>query len=132
IFPWITHPPQPMVQIKTTVDSKVGSDGTVQKPLDGPLALADASTGLECTDIEFARTATGLFRIGHNRRAVAYVLEGSGMIDDVPIKSGSGALLENMSAVAIGGPPGYPRLLPSVPIPAQNQDAPDAPPRRVK
>src|SRR5213594_5154151 len=131
-LPWHTEPPPTAVQIKTAGDAKEGSDGTVQKPVVGPLARADASSGLECTDIEFARTATGFFRIGHNRRAVAYVLEGSGMIDDVPIKSGSGALLENMSAVAIGGSPGYRLLLASVPIPAEHQDAPDAPPRRVK
>jgi len=60
------------------------------------------------------------------------VLEGSGMIDDVPIKSGSGALLENMSAVAIGGAPGYRIILASVPIPAEHRDPPDAAARRVK
>ena len=131
-LPWHTEPPPTTVQIKTAGDAKEGSDGTVQKPVVGPLARADASSGLECTDIEFARTATGFFRIGHNRRAVAYVLEGSGMIDDVPIKSGSGALLENMSAVAIGGAPGYRIVLASVPIPAEHKDPPDAAPRRVK
>src|SRR5437879_12797640 len=131
-LPWHTEPPPTMVQIKTAGDTKEGSDGTLQKPIVGPLARADASSGLECTDIEFARTATGFFRIGHNRRAVAYVLEGSGMIDDVQIKSGSGALLEHMSAVAIGGGPGY-RLAPrSGPLPADPLAAPHAPPRRVK
>ncbi len=84
-------------------------------------------------DIEFARNATGFFRIGRNRRAVAYVLSGSGMLDDVPIKSGSGALLENMSAVAIGGSPGYRIVLASVPVPAEHEEKrPDAVRLRVK
>ena len=132
-LPWHTEPPPTTVQIKTAGDAKEGSDGMVQKPVVGPLARADASSGLECTDIEFARKATGFFRIGLDRRAVAYVLEGSGMIDDVPIKSGSGALLENMSAVAIGGSPGYRILLASVPVPAEHEEKrPDAVRLRVK
>src|SRR5207247_5120328 len=81
----------------------------------------------------FARKATGFFRIGLDRRAVAYVLEGSGMIDDVPIKFGSGAFLENMAAVAIGGSPGYRILLASVPVPAEHEEKrPDAVRLRVK
>jgi len=131
-LPWHTEPPPTTVQIKTAGDATEGSDGTVQKPVVGPLARADGSSGLECTDIEFARQATGFFRIGLDRRAVAYVLSGSGMIDDVPLKAGSGALLENMSAVAIGGAPGYRLVLASIPIPAQHEDPPDAAPRRVK
>ena len=131
-LPWHTEPPPTTVQIKTAGDATEGSDGTVQKPVVGPLARADGSSGLECTDIEFARQATGFFRIGLDRRAVAYVLSGSGMIDDVPLKAGSGALLENMSAVAIGGAPGYRLVLASIPIPTQHEDPPDAAPRRVK
>ena len=131
-LPWHTEPPPTTVQIKTAGDAIEGSDGTVQRAVVGPLARADGSSGLECTDIEFARQATAFFRLGRDRRAVAYVLNGSGMIDDVPLKSGSGALLENMSAVAIGGVPGYRLVLASVPIPAQHEDPPDAVPRRVK
>ncbi len=132
-LPWHTEPPPTSVQIKTAGDAKEGSDGTIQKPVVGPLARADSSSGLECTDIEFARTATGFFRLGRDRRAVAYVLNGSGMLDDVPIKSGSGALLENMSAVAIGGSPGYRIVLASVPVPAEHEEKrPDAVRLRVK
>src|SRR2546425_10395220 len=131
-LPWHTEAPPTTIQIKTAGDATEESDGTVQKPVVGPLARADGSSGLEFTDIEFARQATAFFRIGRDRRAVAYVLDGSGMIDDVPLKSGSGALLENMSAVAIGGAPGYRIVLASVPIPAQHEDPPDAAPRRVK
>jgi len=131
-LPWHTEAPPTTIQIKTAGDATEESDGTVQKPVVGPLARADGSSGLEFTDIEFARQATAFFRIGRDRRAVAYVLDGSGMIDDVPLKSGSGALLENMSAVAVGGAPGYRIVLASVPIPAQHEDPPDAAPRRVK
>src|SRR5213593_2873787 len=130
---WHTEPPPTSIQIKMAGDPAEGSDGTVQRPVVGPLARADASSGLECTDIEFARKATGFFRIGRNRRAVAYVLAGSGMIDDVPIKSGSWALLENMSAVAIGGSPGYRIVLASVPRPAEHEEERPGPVRlRVK
>src|SRR5437870_4914592 len=131
-LPWHTEAPPTTIQIKTAGDATEESDGTVQKPVVGPLARADGSSGLEFTDIEFARQATAFFRSGRDRRAVAYVLDGSGMIDDVPLKSGSGALLENMSAVAIGGAPGYRIVLAAVPIPAQHEDPPDAAPRRVK
>jgi len=132
-LPWHTEPPPTAIQIKTAGDATEGSDGTIQKPVVGPLARADAASGLECTDIEFARKATGFFRIGRDRRAVAYVLNGSGMIDDVPIKSGLGALLENMSAVAIGGSPGYRILLASVPVPAEHEEKrPDSVRLRVK
>ncbi len=132
-LPWHTEPPPTSVQIKTAGDGTEGSDGTVQKAVVGPLARADASSGLECTDIEFARKANSFFRLGRDRRAVAYVLNGSGMIDDVPIKSGSGALLENMSAVAIGGSPGYRIVLASVPVPAEHEEKrPDSVRLRVK
>jgi len=131
-LPWHTEPPPTAIQIKTAGDPIEESDGTVQRPVLGPLARADGSSGLACTDIEFARQATAFFRIGRDRRAVAYVLNGSGMIDEVPLKAGSGALLENMSAVAIGGAPGYRLVLASAPIPAQHEDPPDAVPRRVK
>src|SRR5439155_3078162 len=102
-LPWHTEPPPTTVQIKTAGDAREGSDGTVQKPVVGPLARADASSGLECTDIEVARKATGFFRIGRNRRAVAYVLAGSGMMEDVAIKSGWGARLANISAGGCAG-----------------------------
>lgn len=132
-MPWHTEPPPTKVQIKTAGAATEQSDGTVQKPVVGPLARADASSGLECTDIEFARNATAFFRIGRGRRAVAYVLSGSGMVDDVPIKSGSGALLENTSAVAIGGSPGYRIVLATVPVPPGHEEKrPDAVRLRVK
>jgi redox-sensitive bicupin YhaK (pirin superfamily) len=131
-LPWHTEPPPTAIQVKMAGDATEQSDGTIQRPIVGPLARAEGSSGLECTDIEFARQATSFIRLGRDRRAVAYVLNGSGMIDDVPLKSGSGALLENMSAVAIGGGPGYRIVFASVPIPAPHEDPPDAVPRRVK
>src|SRR2546426_9977574 len=128
-LPWHTEPPPTAIQIKTAGDPTEESDGTVQRPVLGPLARADGSSGLACTDIEFARQATAFFRIGRDRRAVAYVLNGSGMIDEVPLKAGSGALLENMSAVAVGGAPGYRLGPPPPPLPPPPQGPPAPPPR---
>lgn len=117
--PWHTEPPPTSILIRTAGDAVEGSDGTVQRAVVGPLARAEAFTGLEFTDISFAKEGTGFFRIGRDRRSVAYVLGGSGTIGGKHVEPGDGALLENASGIAIHGSPGYRVALATVPRPAQ-------------
>ena len=129
-LPWHTDPPPTSLQVKGPADAKKAADGSVQRPVVGPLARADAFSGLELVDLEFAKTGTGFFRIGRDRRGVAYVLEGSGTINNAKVDPGSGVLLENISGVAIGGPPGYRVALATVPLPAESKPERPAPARR--
>lgn len=129
-LPWHTDPPPTSLQVKGPSDAKEAADGSVQRAVIGPLARADAFSGLELVDLEFAKTGTGFFRIGRDRRGVAYVLEGSGTINNVKVDPGSGVLFENISGVAIGGSPGYRVALATVPVPAEPKPQDPAPVRR--
>ncbi len=129
-LPWHTEPPQTALQIKGPSDAIEASDGTVRRPVVGPLARANASSGLEALDVEFARKGTGFFRIGREHRAVVYALGGSGTINDVLVDPGSGALLEHVASVAIGGAPGYRVVFATLPAPRESEPEEPAPVRR--
>lgn len=132
-LPWHTEAPPTSLQIRGPPDVTETSDGTVRRPVVGPLARADAISGLQVLDLEFARAGTGFFRIGQDRQAVAYVLGGSGSINETPVDPGSGILLADASGVAIHGTPGYRVVLASVPAPpAPGPERPDPVRRRVK
>ncbi len=132
-LPWHTEPPATSLQIKGLSDTTEASDGTVHRPVVGPLARADASSGLEVLDLEFAKPGTAFFHIGSPRRAVVYVLGGSGSIDDHPVDPGSGILIESASGVALHGSAGYRVVIASAPGPAPTgNDAPEPVRRRVK
>jgi redox-sensitive bicupin YhaK (pirin superfamily) len=132
-LPWHTEAPPTSLQIKGPPDATEASDGTVQRPVVGPLARADAASGLQLLDLEFARPGTGFFRVGQDRRAVAYVLGGSGSISETPVDPGSGVLLADASGVAIHGTPGYRVVLASAPAPHEPEpEGPDPVRRRVK
>jgi len=117
-LPWHTDPPPTSLLVRNAADAVEAADGTIQRPVVGANARADSPTGLELLDIEFPKEGTGFFRIGRDRRAVAYVLGGSGTIDNERVAAGQGALLENASGVQIHGKPGYRVALASVPRPA--------------
>ena len=72
--------------------------------------------GLECTDIEFARETDASFQIGRGRRGVAYILQGSGLIEKERVETGSGALFEGIGRLAFHGSQGYRVFLASVPV----------------
>lgn len=132
-LPWHTEAPPTSLQIKGPPDATTAPDGTVQRPVVGPLARSDAASGLEVLDLEFAKAGTGFFRIGPDRRAIAYVLGGSGSINEAPVDPGSGVLLANASAIAIHGSPGYRVILASAPAPPEPEpEGPDPPRHRVK
>ena len=106
------------VQIKTAGDPIEAADGTVQRPVVGSHARADAFTHIECTDIGFAKEGTAFFRLGKTQRSVAYVLSGSGTFGTEHVEPGDGALLENASGFSMHGTPGFRVVLASLPRPS--------------
>jgi redox-sensitive bicupin YhaK (pirin superfamily) len=122
-LPWHTEAPPTSVQIKTAGDAAETTDGSLRRPLVGPLARADSSMGLECTDIEFPEAKEASVQIGRSRRGVAYVLRGTGMIDKGPVEPGRGALFENVARLTLSGSSGFRVLLASVPITDVGQEA---------
>jgi len=91
-------------------------EGTLERPLIGPEAPLASSAGLECVDIEFRATGRCVCPVGRERRAVAYVYDGSGWVDDQPLDAGAGALLENAVEVTLRGESGTRVLLATAPI----------------
>src|SRR5207245_10370502 len=87
-LPWHTDLPPTSIQIKDAGDATESIDGTVRRPVVGPLARAETFMQLECTDLEFTREADVSLPIDHGRLGVAYVLRGSGMIEKKPIEMG--------------------------------------------
>jgi len=120
-LPWHTEAPPTSVQIKDAGDATESIDGTVRRPVVGPLAFMQ----LECTDLEFTREADVSLPIDHGRRGVAYVLRGSGMIEKKPIEMGHGALFENVARLALSGSPGFRVFLATVPR-VENREESDA------
>jgi len=118
-IPWHTEAPPTSVQIKATGDAIEAADGTVLRPIVGSRARADAFTQVECTDIEFAKGGTAFFQLGKTRRAVVYVLSGSGTIGNEHIEPGHGGLVENSSGISIHGSPGFRVALATVPRPQE-------------
>lgn len=90
-------------------------DGTLERRLVGREAPVVSASGLECVDIEFARDGRCVCPVGTDRRAVAYVYEGSGQVDDLPVGAGAGALLENAADVSFRAGLGTRVLLASAP-----------------
>lgn len=115
-LPWHTEAPPTSIQIKDAGDAGESLDGTVRRPVVGPLARAETFMQLECTDIEFTREADVSIPIDHNRRGVAYVLRGSGMIEKKSVEMGHGALFENVAKVALYGSPGLRVFIATVPF----------------
>src|SRR5947209_12098381 len=114
-LPWHTEAPPTSIQIKDAGDATESPDGTVRRPVIGPLARADTFMQLEGTDIEFTREADVSIPIDRKRCGIAYVLRGSGMIEKKPVEMGHGALFENVSKVALYGSPGFRLFLATVP-----------------
>ena len=121
-LPWHTEAPPTSIQIKDAGDATESLDGTVRRPVVGPLARAGTFLQLECTDLEFTREADVSIPIDRTRRGIAYVLRGSGMIEKKSVEMGHGALFENISKVALYGSPGFRVFLATVPVVAGRED----------
>jgi len=126
-LPWHTEAAPTTIQIKDAGDATESLDGTVRRPVIGPLARAVTFLQLECTDIEFTHEADVSIPIDRKRRGIAYVLRGSGMIEKKSVEMGHGALFENVSKVALYGSPGLRVFLATVPVVEGREDTdPDA------
>src|SRR2546425_1249850 len=122
LMPWHTEAPPTSIQIKDAGDATESPDGTVRRPVIGPLARADTFMQLEGTDIEFTREADVSIPIDRKRCGIAYVLRGSGMIEKNPVEMGHGALFESVSKVALYGSPGFRVFLATVPVVEGRED----------
>jgi len=120
-LPWHTEAPPNALQVKDAGDAVEAPDGTIRRPVTGPLARAETFMGLECTDIEFAREAEASFSIDRKRRGVAYVLRGSGMIEKSGVDKGQGATFENVTRLSMRGSPDFRVFLATVPSPKAAQ-----------
>ena len=116
-LPVTTNTPTTSLQIITAKRPPVGSDGTIRTLLVGANGPARTSSGLELTDIGFAKEATAFLRLGRDRRGIAYVLSGIGSVENHGLEPGHGVLLENMSGLSLHGEAGYRVALASVPRP---------------
>src|SRR5438034_3234721 len=114
-LPWHTEAPPTSIQIKDAGDATESLDGTMRRPVVGPLARAETFMQLECMDIEFTREADVSIPVDRKRRGLAYVLRGSGMIEKKPIEMGHGALFGNVARLALYGSPGFRVFLATVP-----------------
>jgi redox-sensitive bicupin YhaK (pirin superfamily) len=123
-LPWHTEPPMTSIQIKEAGDAAETHDGTIRRPVVGPLARADSAMGLECTDVSFTEQADVSFQVGRGRRGVAYVLEGSGSVEKAEVGNGQGVLFENITRFAVHGLPGFRLFLASVPTAGSEESYP--------
>src|SRR5947209_9438704 len=115
-LPWHTEAPPNALQVRDAGDAVETPDGTMRRPVTGPLARAETFMRLECTDIEFAREAEASFSIARKRRGVAYGLRGSGMIEKNGVEMGQGALFENVTRLSMRGSPDFRVFLATVPL----------------
>jgi len=126
-LPWHTEAPPTSIQIKDAGDATESPDGTIRRPVLGPLARAETFMQLEGTDIEFTREADVSIPIDRKRRGIAYVLRGSGAIEKKSVEMGHGALFENTSKLAVYGSPGLRIFLATVPaVDGREESDPDA------
>src|SRR2546428_12963887 len=98
-----TAPPSSSIRSESAGVDTESMAGSLPRPVVGPLAQAETFIQRECTDIEFTRETDVSDPIDHDRRGVAYVLRGAGMIEKKPVEMGHGALFENVSKIALYG-----------------------------
>lgn len=92
-----------------------GGDGPLERLLVGPEAAVTSVAGLECVDIEFRQAGRCVCPVGRQRRAAAYMYEGSGKVDDQVVVGGTGRLMDNVTGVSIQAESGTRVLLASAP-----------------
>lgn len=65
-----------------------------------------SGAGLECQEITFVQPSTSFGHVGHDRRALVYVLAGKGTVSGQTIEGGEAALVEGTAGVALAGTEG--------------------------
>lgn len=97
--------------------SEMQPDGSVITELVGLNSGLASKSGLIAKEVRFAQDGTAFNRIGHGRRGFAYAIGGRGAIDNQPIETGEGVLLDRVAGVALHGQRGLRLLIGSAPIP---------------
>jgi redox-sensitive bicupin YhaK (pirin superfamily) len=90
-------------------------DGAVERFLVGPDAPLQSAVGLECVDIGFRQEGSCVCPLSSERRAVAYMFEGSGTVAGQRLEVGVGLLMEHATTVAVHASAGSRLLLASMP-----------------
>ena len=73
----------------------------MERHLVGPEAPVASSSGLQVLEVEFRKPGRCTCPIGQERRAVVYVIDGSLFVDNQRIEAAAGALLEDVTDVAL-------------------------------
>lgn len=97
---------EPRLQASEPPSSPTYEDDAIVRSLVGPSAPM-VSGILECREITFVTRSTTFRRVGHDRRALVYVLAGRGTVDEHGVEAGEGVLLEGVAGVAVQGGEGF-------------------------
>jgi redox-sensitive bicupin YhaK (pirin superfamily) len=101
----VTHAPAPLD----------AGEVAIERFLVGPESSVESGAGLAVTDLEFRKEGECVCPIGSERRAVAYVFDGSAAVGAQSLETGDGELIENAAKISIRANPGARVLLASVP-----------------
>jgi quercetin 2,3-dioxygenase len=96
----------PKLQASELPPTPLYEENAVVRHLVGPAAPMVSGAGLECREITFVEPSTSFARVGHDRRALVYVLAGTGTVGGQPIEGGEAALVEGTAGVAVSGTEG--------------------------
>jgi redox-sensitive bicupin YhaK (pirin superfamily) len=104
-----------LVQVASAPSPARARGGAIERRLVGREGPIPSDSGLECLEIEFRDAGECACPIGPERRAVAYLFEGSGSIDGQRVNAGVGVLTESLTELAFRAETGSRILLVSAP-----------------
>jgi quercetin 2,3-dioxygenase len=90
-------------------------DAAIMRFLVGPDAPLQSGAGLECNELEFRRDGQCVCPVGPERRAVVYMIKGSGSVGRQLLEEGVGALIENSTKISTQAKSGARLLVATVP-----------------
>ncbi len=90
-------------------------ENALVRPLVGPGAPMSSGAGLEVREVTFVQPSATFQRVGHDRRAVLYVLAGQGSVEGRGIEAGEAALAEGVAAVSLQGSKGLRAVVATAP-----------------
>ena len=108
--------PEMRLQSSHRPEAPTYEDTALVRHLVGSGADMKSAAGLECREIEFVQNSTSFLRVGHDRKAIAYALNGAGTVGGFGLEAGEGALIEGASGIAIGGTPGLRVIVATAPL----------------
>lgn len=105
----------PKLQASEPTDKPRVEENALVRPLVGPGAPMSSGAGLEVREVTFVEPSATFQRVGHDRRAVLYVLAGQGAVDGRGLEAGEAALAEGVVAVSLQGSKGLRAVVASAP-----------------